>query len=135
MADRETVLSDTWLFFGAAASLLTSLFGCVGILGALWMQGSAKDLFPYVLLVLVVPLFALAMTLSKRFIIGLWTIALVYPSALILIEGDLYTTKPDLFFVVGTIASLLIASLSHFSARSNAILRNRKRGDTNALNG
>ena len=135
MTDRERVLSDTWLFLAAVASLLTSLFGCVGILGTLWNQGSAKEVFPFVLLVLEVPFFAMAMTVSKRFIIGLWIIVLIYPSALILIEGDLYTAKPDLFFVVGTIASLLVASLSHFSARSNAILRNRKSGGANALNG
>jgi sulfite exporter TauE/SafE len=87
------------------------------------MRDSAIQILPYSLLLLEVPLFALAALLSKRFIIGLWTIGLVYPFAVILTDRDMYTTKSFLMLVVGTgtIPTLIAAALLHFSSSSNTV--------------
>lgn len=115
----------TCLSLAGLASFCSSLIGCIAVLGTLWMQHSAIHLFPYALLLLEVPFFALASRPSRRFIIGLWAVAFVYPFAAILINRDLFTTKFALMFFVGvgTIASLLAAALLQYSAGLIAVIR------------
>jgi hypothetical protein len=87
------------------------------------MQRPAKEFVPCLLLVLGVPLFALAVGVSRRFILLLWTMAFIYPFAELLLAGDSFDTKSSLMFVVGagTISLALLAALLQFSARFDSI--------------
>jgi len=111
------------LSIAGLVSLFSSLLGCVFILGCLWMQRPAKEFVPYLLLVLGVPLFALAVGVSRRFILFLWTMAFIYPFAVLLLAGYSFDTKSSLMFVVGagTISLALLAALLQFSAHFNSL--------------
>ena len=75
------------------------------------------------LLVLGVPLFALAVGVSRRFIRVLWVMTFIYPFSVLLLAGDSFDTKSSLMFVVGTgtISLALLAALLQFSARFDSL--------------
>jgi hypothetical protein len=121
MNDGRKWIHTACIFLAGMATLCSSLFGCVGILGVLWEKYSEKHLFPHALLLLEVPLFALAMTVSRRFILGLWAIALVYPSVL-LMEGQQTNRSALMVFPgVGTIATLMAAALLQYCVHPIAV--------------
>lgn len=124
MNDGRKWSHTVFIFLAGLATLCSSLFGSVGIVGVLWMKYSVRHLFPHVLLLLEVPLFALAMTVSRRFIIGLWTIALVYPAVILMDGQDTSKSALMLFPGVGAIATLLAAVLLQCFARPFADARN-----------
>jgi hypothetical protein len=123
-------IEKTWrymgsLIFAGLASLFSSLLGCLLILGVLWQQYSAKELVPFLLLALEVPLFALAVGVSKRFIICLWATTFIYPFAVILLTRDMFDkgSRSFLMLVVGagTVALALVAALLRYSTRFDVI--------------
>ena len=109
------------LLIAGLACLCSSVLGCIGILAATWMQYSAIHLLPHVLLLLEVPLLALAMLLSRRFITVLWAIALVYPSAILFDHPDTTKSTLMLFPGIGTFATLVVATLLQFCPRLIAL--------------
>ena len=66
MSNKAKWLGNNLIFFAGVVSLLAAFFGCAMILGFLWMQYPAKAFIPYSLLVLELPLFALAAGVSKK---------------------------------------------------------------------
>jgi hypothetical protein len=113
------------LVFAGLVSLFCSLLGCVLILGGLWQQYRVKELVPFILLALEVPLFALSLGVSRRFVIFLWTVAFIYPFAVILLADDMFYAKSFLMLVVGTgtISLVLVAALLQYSLRFDGVSR------------
>jgi hypothetical protein len=138
MADRARVLKRTCLILAGAASLCTSLLGCTGALGASWMQYPALQSFPFVLLILEAPAFALMTILSRRFIAGLWTLAVAYPLTLLLFDREMFTDASgfELYVGLGSIGPLLTAVFSQLGFQSRRVAySNEGRRDENASNG
>jgi hypothetical protein len=104
------------LVIAGALSFLSSLFGCLLIVAYLWQQYPAKEVVPFLLLVLEVPMFGLVLLVSKRFIAGLWGMAVVYPLAVLLLAADALEQKALLIVVVGvgTISFVLLAALLRY---------------------
>jgi hypothetical protein len=123
MSDGRKWRYTTCLVLGALASICSSLWGGLWVFGAMFMQYSTLHILTHLLLLFGFPLFVLAVALSRQLIIGLWTIALVYPLAVILIDRDVYTTESFLMFEagIGTIASLLAAALLQYGVRPLAV--------------
>lgn len=122
MSNKAKWLGNNLIFFAGVVSLLAAFFGCAMILGFLWMQYPAKAFIPYSLLVLELPLFALAAGVSKKFASLLWAMALIYPLALILFAREAFIANSFMKFlsVAGTISFALVAALLHCSARSHS---------------
>lgn len=57
--------------------------------------------------------------MSRRFVLGLWTIALIYPLTVILIDRDMFTTRSFMLYVagVGAITTLIAAALLQYCVR------------------
>lgn len=106
------------LSLAGLVSLVSTLVGGVLILGLAWMGSPPKAYFPFVLLVLGVPLFLLALEVSKRFILFIWALAVIYPLSLILIEGGDFSSRSFLMILAGagTISLVLLAALLRYSA-------------------
>jgi hypothetical protein len=114
-----SLLAFAWL-----VSLFSSLFGCVFIFGALFASSHpGKEIIPYLLLVLAVPLFALASGGSKLFIRLIWTTAFIYPFTVLLFESDAFDTKSFMMLVAaaGTLSFVLLAALLQFSTRFKSL--------------
>jgi hypothetical protein len=105
------------LCIAGLVSFITSLLGCVYILGNLWMQRPVKEFVPCLILVLGVPLFVLVLEVSRRFIRFIWTMAFIYPFAVLLLSGNSFDSKSSLMFVIGTgtISLAFLAALLQYS--------------------
>ena len=126
MGDAEIpmTVNGKWLCIGSLIfaglwGLFFSLLGCFEILGGLFVYTPSRLLAPYLLLVLEFPLFVLATVFSKRFILPLWAMAVIFPLAMILLARQIFIANSFMILVTAAeaVSFPILAALLRYGTR------------------